>query len=517
MKHSANLLRLLPLAFAASLFVVGCQDDSDNTTTDPNSGKTDQDSGKTDQDSGKTDQDSGKTDQDSGKTDQETDPGTTTDPNAVVTDKVIMPDKYSAGLEFGHRENLVDATDLIDTANHRLLLSEKVLTTLTERGVCEIKDGDITLHDIKLTGATLNINGYKFDEKGIKTIHIKNCLFDGDQQKLNFLIQVQEGGERGWTNYKPIYVDHCEFTGEFVNGNMVMGASLHLADCLAHDFGGDAFDMDAPYGSRTRLYAYNGGMGNFYNGNTTDQKNDAHADFIQSSGQFTKNHPGETSKVVIRACRSDMIQHVDVNNKLYLSNAASYNDCDYGDIDLDIQNMWAQGGSMTYRFELSGDYKITGKATGLVAGCINMWGTSHKSDGNVLVDYSVESADKLLVGSVWASDRVYVSATNYTNEPREFKIVTDKAEYANITLEACPLQTDFVDMKTKAYEDYTPIAFSSFPFDRLYAFQTEGASWVKVYDTTGDDDILVRTQLLSDATNTAIYPDDQVTQVLTHK
>lgn len=435
----------------------------------------------------------------------------------IVSDIVVMPDIYSTGIERG--VILTDAIDIctrngINITNNRLDMWQTFKTALLNEGLAEVTEDNVfVINNVNFTEATrLNMSAQKITE--YKTYRFMNCKFDVGTSVSNATVigvtLTTDPSETNKWHYmgEPFEFIHCEFSGLLTTYIITSTCPTIFDHCYAHDLGSDAFGTDNPKSKRIDCYANHCGTANTFNGN---YDHNTHADFIQTSGsmdRYSEDYVG-TSKSYIRRCRSDIIQYHDTNGMYYMANASSYNDCDYGNIEVDIDYMWASGGNYPYRFEISDKkYTITGQALHLVAGSY-MFGNHHIADGcNVEVD--VADADRLLVGSVWTEDDVVnISVTNYTLVERKFKIETNLGLSEEFAIGAAPDQKVLSGSANQQTWWGDPISWDDFPYDKLYTIPAKGVNWVRVYDVTDSANTLVRTQVINDEKTS--MPEDSTT------
>lgn len=424
----------------------------------------------------------------------------------IVSDNIIMPDRYNTGIERGVA--LTDIADIsnkynISPSNNRLYLTSDLKNALLTEGLAEITyDNVFVIKTICFTETMwLYLAGTNLTE--YRTYRFVNCKFDGGDINTAQLIGINLTTDNTATNAwyylgEPLEFIHCEFTGSRCTNAIKSLTPTIFEHCYAHDFGSDAFPTDNPKSKRLDCYACKGGMTNVYNGTSTGN---AHADFIQTAGMM--DTLGEefvgTSKSYIRRCRSDIIQYFDANGTYYLSNASSYNDCDYGNIEVDIDYMWASGGNYPYRFEISQEgYACTGKATNLFAGT-KLYNITHISEG-CNVEITSSEVETVLVGSVWTENNVVnVSVTNYTPRNRVFKIETNLSLSDNFNITASPQQSELTGKNGDGSHWFSePVTWEDFPYDKLYTISSDGVEWIRVYDVTDGENVLVRTQVLNE-------------------
>lgn len=426
----------------------------------------------------------------------------------LVSDSVVMPDKYNTGVP--------DGTELLDISDRAINggwinLDKTLMDYLAPLGHSRVEtDGSWTFTGLKTVNASVRMAAGPYTS--VPSVRIENCFFDtgtlSNMYCLTGNMHYGTGESWLWDAIKPIYVDHCTFTGKDSRALVNAFLPFVMSNCKGYDFGSDAFPSTNPVGKRINLYGWNGGI-----------LEGAHADFIQTAGHlyrldsdfpkmkayFEQKLGSVNPEVYIRNCRSDLIQYQDETGQVYLSNASSYNDCDYGDIVVDIDTMYATGGGKPFQFNITeapSGTTISGTAKNLIAGCIYGFDIVGANGGsNNKVYYDVAEASTILVGSVWkGTENVYLSVTNYTNQQRNFTIKTNIGEIQKSII-ASPTQSD---ISSSYYPDtctWYPKSWESFPFDRLYTIPSSGVEWVQVYD----GDTLVRTQVFEE--NDPIVPD----------
>lgn len=431
---------------------------------------------------------------------------------SIVSDLIVMPDRYSTGIERG--VNLVNILDIcaeagITVSNNRLDLKVNVKNALLNQGFAEVTDDNVFVINGVYFCETCRVNISAPSITEYKTYRFKNCKFDGGNTATDYIIGINLTTDSTITTKwhylgEPIEFIHCEFTGPASKSAIISLTPTIFDHCYAYNLGCDAFPTDNPKSQRIDCYACKAGMLNTFNGTSTS---DAHADFIQTSGEMDRlggDYIG-TSKAYIRRCRSDIIQYHDSDGTYYMSNASSYNDCDFGNINLDIDYMWASGGNYNYRFEITkSPYVISGKATNLVAGA--RWYKNNHIANGCTVEVDVKDADTLLVGSVWVDgDDIKVSVTNYLTSKRSFKIETNLGYSDELTIAASPDQTVLCENSGGTYTFGNAVSWDDFPYDKIYTIPSDGVDWVRVYDVTNGNNILVRTQVISEDISTTEF------------
>lgn len=336
----------------------------------------------------------------------------------VISDKVVIPDLYNAGIENSIQMKEINTSSL--SGNTRLQMTQQVADTYC--------DSDGVISNYHFDGIYID-----FNKTITQTVTFKNCIFTGDD-KIAYAVAVSAYGIDKGINF-----ENCEFS--HYKSAVSSGTWKATFDkCYVHDMMQDAFKIN-----RSDIYLKNSYIRSLGIDATS------HADGVQ-----IENNTVEVA-VHIYNCRFDQ-PHTSGNTE----NAAIFAKCKDANIILDVQKCYATGGNYTVYALDSATAKISGKIECKV-GCNYRYGISNISDN---VEQDVTSSDSLLVSTVQNS-KLYV--TNYTNKERILKIVTD-IEEKTVTIPKSP-----------TYSENHAQEFSVYPFDTLVEFSA-GAKWVKCYE-----------------------------------
>lgn len=412
-----------------------------------------------------------------------------------------MPDKFNTGLLPGWEEEDLSLIDLALSQYSDMggLLRVCKHASRFPAGTYEtVEDGDgfgVIIKNLLIKNGSLYIDrwvdraeasGGPYDPKWLKIVNCKIDLGTSVQAYCINGVYTTDYNSQAWPYEREIHVEHCEFIGSD-SGAISPLAAFKMKWCNVHDFKQDSFASDSPLTTREFLYGWNGG-----------KEIGSHADFIQMAGNLPKYPEIEAyleSKAVpqtikkrrsyIRNCRCDMLDYIDENGISYLSNGASYNDCDNGDGNIDIHTMWANGGTHLYWFAISKNFYLSGTAKNLLCGCTHLSSPVfvgvkegvNAPASNITVVPEARDADKILVGSVWLEDgKIKISVTNYTNAARSFTIRTNLGSTSK-SIAKC-----LTDSEIKAVNAENGIAWDSFPFDKIYEIDANGVTDVEVLD-----------------------------------
>ena len=348
----------------------------------------------------------------------------------VVSDGVVIPDMHNTGVENSIQMKEINTSSLSGTT--RLQMTQQIADTYcNSSGVIE--------------GYHFNGIYVDFNKTITQAVTFKNCKFTGDD-KMAYAVAVSAYG----TN-KGIIFENCEFS--HYKSAIASGDWKATFDkCYVHDMMQDAFKIN-----RSDIYIKNSYMHSLGTDTTS------HADGVQ-----IENNIAEVT-VHIYNCRFDQ-PYTSGNTE----NAAIFAKCKDANIILDVQKCYATGGNYTIYALDSKTAKVSGKIE-CVVGCSSRYGIANIADG---VEQNVVSSNSLLVSTI-QNGKLYV--TNYTNNDRTLKIVTD-IEEKTVTIP-----------KSSTYDGNHTQAFSEYPYN-VAAEYSAGASWVKCYENGN----LIRTQKLGE-------------------
>ena len=348
----------------------------------------------------------------------------------VVSDGVVVPDLYNTGVENSIQLKEINTSSLSGTT--RLQVTQQVADNFC--------DSDGVISNYHFNGIYVD-----FNKSITQTVTFKNCKFSGDD-KIAYAVTVSTYGTD-----KGIIFENCEFS--HYKSAVSSGTWKATFDkCYAHDMMQDAFKINHSDIYLKNSYIHSLGM------DTT-----SHADGVQ-----IENNTAEVT-VHIYNCRFDQ-PYTSGNTE----NAAIFAKCKDANIILDIQKCCATGGNYATYALNSETAKVSGKIE-CVVGCSSRYEIANIADG---VEQNVVSAGSLFVSTV-QNDKLYV--TNYTNNERTLKIVTDTGE-KTVTIPKSP-----------TYNENHMQEFSEYPFNVQVEYPA-GASWVKCYE----NDNLIRTQKLGE-------------------
>lgn len=336
----------------------------------------------------------------------------------VISDKVVIPDSYNAGVESGIQLKEVTSDTLSGTT--RLQMTQQVADNFCDSG------GIISNY---------HFNGIyvDFNKALTQSVTFRNCKFTGDDNMAYAVAVSTYGVDKG------ISFENCEFS--YYKSAVTSGTWKATFDkCYIHDMMQDGFKINHSDMYLKNSYIRSLGL------DTT-----SHADGVQIENNTTE------VTVHIYNCRFD--QPFTAGNT---ENASIFTKCKDANIILDIQKCYATGGNYTIYALNSETAKVSGKVE-CVVGCSSRYGIANIADS---VEQNVVSADSLFVSTV-RNGELYV--TNYTNKERILKIVTD-IEEKTVTIPKSP-----------TYSENHAQEFSVYPFDTLVEFSA-GAKWVKCYE-----------------------------------
>lgn len=348
----------------------------------------------------------------------------------VVSDKVVIPDMHNTGIE--NNVVLKEVTPATISGTTRL--------QMTQQAADNFCDSDGVISNYHFNGIYVD-----FNKSITQTVTFKNCKFTGDD-KLAYAVAVSAYGIDKGINF-----ENCEFS--HYKSAIVSGTWKATFDkCHVHDMIQDAFKIN-----RSDIYLKNSYI------HSLGLDTTSHADGVQ-----IENNTAEVT-VHIYNCRFDQ-PYTSGNTE----NAAIFAKCKDANIILDVQKCYATGGNYTIYALDSETAKVSGKIECIV-GCNSRYGIVNIADG---VEQNVVSASNLLVSTV-QNGKLYV--TNYTNEDRTLKIVTDIVE-KTVTIPKSP-----------TYEENHTQEFAEYPYNVAVEYSA-GASWLKCYE----NDNLIRTQKLGE-------------------
>lgn len=346
----------------------------------------------------------------------------------VMSDKVVIPDMHNTGIE--NNVVLQEVTPATISGTTRL--------QMTQQAADNFCDSDGVISNYHFNGIYVD-----FNKTLTQTVTFRNCKFTGDGN-IAYAVAVSAYGIDKGINF-----ENCEFS--HYKSAVSSGTWKATFDkCYTHDMMQDAFKIN-----RSDIYIKNGYAHSLGIGTTS------HADGVQ-----IENNTAEVT-VHIYNCRFDQ-PYTSGNTE----NAAIFAKCKDANIILDVQKCYATGGNYTIYALNSETAKVSGKVE-CVVGCSSRYGIANIADG---IEQNVVSAGSLLVSTV-QNGKLYV--TNYTNEDRTLKIVTDTGE-KTVTIPKSP-----------AYSENHVQEFSEYPYNVAVEYPA-GASWVKCYE----NDNLIRTQKL---------------------
>jgi len=302
-----------------------------------------------------------------------------------------------------------------------------------------------TVYENILFDRTVTLN-----KPGLQSMVFRNCKFAN-----NGTYAINTGSNFDSENVTVTF-ENCEFmnqTSACVNPT----TNFKLINCKIYNMGSDGGKGFS-----------NGGYENcyFYNIGSTDG---AHADGIQVTSSATGNE-----NFYITNCRFDTPSYNE-----YVTNAAIFfileGDC-YNSV---IRDCMLYGGNYSVyygrKYPEEGVVIENNTVENIVVGCgyqygkLNCGGDEYSQ--NSFDHTEIKDADKLFVSSVWKeNDTIHLLATNYTNEAKTLKVVTNTGT-KDVVIPAAPTWAE-----GKTYTN-----FSQFPFD--VEVETTG-DYVVCYDTS---------------------------------
>lgn len=348
----------------------------------------------------------------------------------VVSDGVVVPDLYNTGVENSIQLKEINTSSLSGTT--RLQVTQQVADNFC--------DSDGVISNYHLNGIYVD-----FNKTLTQTVTFRNCKFTGDGNMAYAVAVSAYGTDKG------IIFENCEFS--HYKSAVASGEwKATFNKCYVHDMMQDAFKINHSDIYLKNSYIHSLGM------NTT-----SHADGVQIENN--------TTEVTVHIYNSRFDQPYTSGNT---ENAAIFAKCKNANIILDVQKCYATGGNYTIYALSSETAKVSGKIE-CVVGCSSRYGIANIADG---VEQNVVSAGSLFVSTV-QNGKLYV--TNYTNNERTLKIVTDTGE-KTVTIPKSP-----------TYDENHTQEFSEYPYNVAVEYPA-GASWVKCYE----NDKLIRTQKLGE-------------------
>ena len=348
----------------------------------------------------------------------------------VVSDGVVVPDLYNTGVENSIQLKEINTSSLSGTT--RLQVTQQVADNFC--------DSDGVISNYHFNGIYVD-----FNKTLTQTVTFRNCKFTGDGNMAYAVAVSAYGTDKG------IIFENCEFS--HYKSAVASGEwKATFNKCYVHDMLQDAFKINHSDIYLKNSYIHSLGI------DTT-----SHADGVQ-----IENNTAEVT-VHIYNCRFD--QPFTASNT---ENAAIFAKCKNANIILDVQKCYATGGNYTIYALGSETAKVSGKIE-CVVGCSSRYGIANIADG---VEQNVVSAGSLFVSTV-QNGKLYV--TNYTNNERTLKIVTDTGE-KTVTIPKSP-----------TYDENHTQEFSAYPYNVAVEYPA-GAKWVKCYENNK----LIRTQLIGE-------------------
>lgn len=348
----------------------------------------------------------------------------------VVSDGVVVPDLYNTGVENSIQLKEINTSSLSGTT--RLQVTQQVADNFC--------DSDGVISNYHFNGIYVD-----FNKTLTQTVTFRNCKFTGDGNMAYAVAVSAYGTDKG------IIFENCEFS--HYKSAVASGEwKATFNKCYVHDMMQDAFKINHSDIYLKNSYIHSLGMG------TT-----SHADGVQIENN--------TTEVTVHIYNSRFDQPYTSGNT---ENAAIFAKCKNANIILDVQKCYATGGNYTIYALSSETAKVSGKIE-CVVGCSSRYGIANIADG---VEQNVVSAGSLFVSTV-QNGKLYV--TNYTNNERTLKIVTDTGE-KTVTIPKSP-----------TYDENHTQEFSEYPYNVAVEYPA-GASWVKCYE----NDKLIRTQKLGE-------------------
>ena len=348
----------------------------------------------------------------------------------VVSDGVVVPDLYNTGVENSIQLKEINTSSLSGTT--RLQVTQQVADNFC--------DSDGVISNYHFNGIYVD-----FNKTLTQTVTFRNCKFTGDGNMAYAVAVSAYGTDKG------IIFENCEFS--HYKSAVASGEwKATFNKCYVHDMLQDAFKINHSDIYLKNSYIHSLGMG------TT-----SHADGVQIENN--------TTEVTVHIYNSRFDQPYTSGNT---ENAAIFAKCKNANIILDVQKCYATGGNYTIYALSSETAKVSGKIE-CVVGCSSRYGIANIADG---VEQNVVSAGSLLVSTV-QNGKLYV--TNYTNNERTLKIVTDTGE-KTVTIPKSP-----------TYDENHTQEFSAYPYNVAVEYPA-GAKWVKCYENNK----LIRTQLIGE-------------------
>lgn len=348
----------------------------------------------------------------------------------VVSDGVVIPDMYNTGVENSIQLKEINTSSLSGTT--RLQVTQQVANNLC--------DSDGVISNYHFNGIYVD-----FNKTLTQTVTFRNCKFTGDGNMAYAVAVSAYGTDKG------IIFENCEFS--HYKSAVASGEwKATFNKCYVHDMMQDAFKINHSDIYLKNSYIHSLGI------DTT-----SHADGVQ-----IENNTAEVT-VHIYNCRFDQ-PYTSGNTE----NAAIFAKCKNANIILDVQKCYATGGNYTIYALNSETAEVSGKIE-CVVGCSSRYEIANIADG---VEQNVVSAGSLFVSTV-QNGKLYV--TNYTNNERTLKIVTDTGE-KTVTIPKSP-----------TYDENHTQEFSEYPYNVAVEYPA-GASWVKCYENNN----LIRTQLIGE-------------------
>lgn len=353
----------------------------------------------------------------------------------IVSDSIIIPDKYNTGVAKEIR--LINISDILPDRDV-IYLSEDTLAIIDPN-----KDGII--ENIRFSGTTINTNKY-IPYDNMKFI---NCIFDG---KGMFDYAVIHGDYYG--GEKALMFEHCEIMG-YKSSVTSPSLNAQFSYSYIHDMYADGIKQGNVQNYAENCYIANMGL-----------QEGSHADGVQTASG--------TCRLV--NCRFEM-----PGVEPYCSNACIFSTANFGNIVLDIDTVYVNGGGYSIYFSTDekNEFTVTGVAKNIKCGCACKYGAITGDNG---VDIQIADACSLYVGSIWKEgDTIQISVTNDTNKEHIINIKTNNGD-VYYTIPKC-LEGGEITGET---------TLDDFPFDLIYEIPSKGVKWVKCYD--GGQ--LIRTQVI---------------------
>lgn len=204
----------------------------------------------------------------------------------------------------------------------------------------------------------------------------------------------------------------------------------------------------------------------------------AHSDGVQIYGY----NNSITTNINFNNCRFEIPQLTCATSSCYV-NACIMVQLEYSDADgIHFNDCYINGGGYSiYAWDANIGYNLNDVTfKNIKVGCVRRYGQIYpKISSGVKIDYdTLKDTNNLYASTVYrdkTKKETYITISNDTNDPKNFRIYTSSGKVYDYSIEKCPAANEVSNM-----------TFDDFPFDRQYSVP-EYCDWIVCYEVSSDE------------------------------